>query len=77
MSALLPSSALVPAGAVDERWLHNTLSMVGAFTLGNSNASAKRIGFNDVVEGRDVMIALRLLCLDHINTLYNKKKEAR
>ena len=76
MMSLLPPVTPIPAGAVDALHLRHTRSMVGAWTNSESDAAAKRIGFDPIRDGRDVMIALTLLCVDRIHTYYQTLKQA-
>ena len=74
MMNLLPPSTPISFDEIDSLYQHHTRSMVGAFTDGQSNAAAKRIGFDDRVLGHNVMIKFRLICLDHIAQYYTKMK---
>ena len=53
----------------------DALMMMGAFTLTESNAAAKRIGIIDNDIGMRVMMDVRLTCIDHIHEYYEKRKE--
>ena len=74
MSTMIPSASPIPA-ASDASCLRRTRLMVGAFTSAESDAAMLRIGLDDDVDSRTVMVEMRLICLDHIATLYNKLKQ--
>ena len=54
---------------------HTSLVMIGAFTTSESNADAKRIGFDRSADGRTAMDRLRLTCIDLIAALYSELKD--
>ena len=75
MMVMLPPSSPLPIDLNDAQHIRNARTMVGAFTCGESDAAAKRIGFDDISDGRIIMTKLRLLCLDHIHQYYHKLKQ--
>lgn len=50
---------------------HVVLMFVGAFTLAQSNAAARRLGFDDPNDMRFVMSRHRQLCMEHVNKTYS------
>jgi ribonuclease HI len=67
----------IPAAASDEeRQLHLTCLLVGAFTRRQANAAAKLAGFASGEDGRGCLLQLRLRCLEHIERAFGHWKEA-
>jgi hypothetical protein len=74
---LLASLFPIPATASDEEQdRHFTCLLVGAFTRRQANAAAKSAGFASGDDGRDCLLRLRLLCLEHIARFFGRWKEA-
>jgi hypothetical protein len=60
----------------DEQHRHFTCLLVGAFTRRQANAASKSAGFASGDDGRDCLLRLRLLCLEHIARFFGRWKEA-
>ena len=69
-----PSSDAISSDAIQQQHQHHTRMMIGAFTVGESKAAAKRLGCVDIAAGQSAMIELCLLCIDHTLAYYNKLK---
>jgi hypothetical protein len=65
-----------PASASDQEQVrHRTRTLCGAFTQSQATAAAKQLGFASATDGRPTMLQIRLLCLQHIDTLFSSLKE--
>jgi hypothetical protein len=73
LASLFPISG---TASVDEQHRHFTCLLVGAFTRRQANAAAKSAGFASGADGRDCLLRLRLLCLEHISKFFGRWKEA-
>ena len=73
LSLLFPLSVIA---TVDEVTLHPSRCLIGAYTHRECTSAAKTLGINDLEEGRSILTQLRLISLDHIDTLYSKLKAA-
>ena len=73
LASLFPISA---TASDDEQHRHFTCLLVGAFTRRQANAAAKSAGFASGEDGRDCLLRLRLLCLEHIAKFFGRWKEA-
>ncbi len=76
---LLPLFPFPPSAADQEQVRHRARTLCGAFTKSQATAAAKQLGFASAADGRPTMLQIRLLCLQHIDTLFGslKKKAAR
>jgi exonuclease III/ribonuclease HI len=75
--ALFPFPAGLLSDSAEERRRHLTLLFAGAFTSAQATAAAKAIGFNsNDPQGRELMLQMRLLCLESIGNAYRSWKEA-
>jgi len=72
-ASLFPLSA---TASDEEQHRHYTCLLVGAFTRRQANAAAKSAGFASGEDGRDCLLRLRLLCLEHIARQFGRWKEA-
>ena len=71
---LFPSA---PSATAEEQRRHLTRLICGAFTNGQATSAAKALGFDSSQSGRSTLRQLRLLCLEHIDKVYNSsRKEA-
>lgn len=71
--------ALFPISATtcdEERHHHLTCLLVGAFTRRQANAAAKLAGFASGEDGRACLLRLRLRCLERIQFIFGRWKEA-
>ena len=73
LASLFPISGTASA---EEQHRHFTCLLVGAFTRRQANAAAKSAGFASGEDGRDRLLRLRLLCLEHIAKFFGRWKEA-
>ena len=73
-TVMAPPPSTVDVTSIDEMHQHHARLMTGAFTSSECVAVAKRIGFVDAADGRQAMVAVRLLCIDHALALYTKLK---
>jgi hypothetical protein len=73
LASLFPISATASA---EEQHRHFTCLLVGAFTRRQANAAAKSAGFASGDDGRDCLLRLRLLCLEHVAKSFDRWKEA-
>ena len=72
-ASLFPIAA---SASDEEQHRHFTCLLVGAFTRRQANAAAKSAGFASGEDGRDCLLRLRLLCLEHISNYFGRWMEA-
>jgi hypothetical protein len=76
LGALLVSLFPIAASApVEEQRRHLARLICGAFTNRQATAAAKSLGFDPAEAGRATLRQLRLLCLEHIKTVFSDRKE--
>ena len=68
-------SALIPEIGDDVHVRHRTLMMCGAFTNRQGSQALRQLTISDPAEGQRLLNKLRLLCLQHIHSLYTKRKQ--
>jgi hypothetical protein len=71
--SLFPCPAPVPS---PEYSRHITRSMCGAFTHSQATSASRLLGFASVEDGAPTLLQMRLLCLQHVDTLFRGLKPA-
>ena len=72
--SLFPIAASAPV-EIEEQRRHIARLICGAFTNRQATAAAKSLGFDPAEAGRATLRQLRLLCLEHIETVFSDQKE--
>ena len=54
---------------------HRTLVSCGAFTRAQATSASRSLGFASAEDGRSTLLQMRLLCLQHIDALFRRRKE--
>lgn len=76
LSLYLRLFPLAVIATAEEVALHPSRCLIGAYTHRECTSAVKALGIHDLEEGRSLLTQLRLISLDHIDTLYSKLKAA-
>ena len=72
---LLSIFPLSASASVAEIHRHLTRVMCGAYTRSQATTASKLMSFDSIDEGRHTLVQMRLLCLQHLDTLFGGLKE--
>jgi len=73
LASLFPSPPWVTS--LDLLGRHRTLVSCGAFTRAQATSASRSLGFASAEDGRSTLLQMRLLCLQHIDALFRRRKE--